>query len=236
MKRIFVGAVFTIGLTFLHSAVASSQEPDRAVEGRARDQTTQNAAPDYMFPRPSVFEAAFASGMPYLGIGELAYGVSEGLTASAVAGATPNLVGRRGTMAFGIRPRGVLLANNDWRTYWTASVLYYPKVDGFGGDREPWMLARPTLSIERRFRGDIRASVVVGVVAAACTESLVTLGRDRTMMGGVWDTAGIAGAIPLSARASVFAETALVMDGVVPARDWIGGSPVIAMVGVATAL
>jgi hypothetical protein len=76
----------------------------------------------------------------------------------------------------------------------------------------------------------------MGAIAAACTDSIVTLGKEHTMEGGIWNTAGVGGALPLSSGTSVFAEGSLIMRGVVPANDWIGGMPVVAFAGVTTRL
>jgi hypothetical protein len=98
------------------------------------------------------------------------------------------------------------------------------------------MLTRPTLMLESVFASGLRLSAGIGLIAAACTDSLVTLGKERTMMGGVWNTATAGGAVPLSAHTSLFGEASLVMQGFTPARDWIGGAPVVAIVGIATSL
>jgi hypothetical protein len=191
---------------------------------------------DYLFPRAGGFTATGATGVPLLAIGELTYGVGNGFAVGAVAAATPNVGTIYGTMAFGLRPRGVLFASGEWRSYVTVPIFYYPDVQGFGGNMEPWMLVRPTVSLERRLPGDARVSVGVGAIAAACTDSIVTLGKEHTMMGGVWDTATVGGSLPLSARTQLFGEGSLIMSGLVPARSWIGGAPVVAIVGVTTGL
>jgi len=53
-------------------------------------------------------------------------------------------------------------------------------------------------------------------------------------MGGVWNTAGVGGAIPLSAKTSVFGELSLIMRGMLPAKSWIGVTPVVGVLGVTT--
>jgi hypothetical protein len=90
--------------------------------------------------------------------------------------------------------------------------------------------------LERRFRSGVRANVALGLIAAAYAESPFTQARERGAgpANGIWNTVSLGGAIPLSARSSLFGEAALVMQGVQPARDWIGVSPVIAFLGVET--
>jgi hypothetical protein len=225
-----------VGLTACSFALllggVASADPPAQDEAPSRP----SASPDSMFPRAGGFTATGATGIPFLAVGELAYGASNGFAIGAVAGATPDVGSIQGTMAFGVRPRGVLYASGPWRSYLAAPVFAYPQVQGFGAEREPWMLAAPSVTLERRFAGGSRVNVAFGAIGATCMDSIMTLGKEHTMMGGVWDTASVGGMIPLSSRTTVFGQGSLVMDGVVPATDWLGGTPVIALVGVTTAL
>jgi hypothetical protein len=187
---------------------------------------------DYLFPRAGGFSASIASGVPLLGIGELAYGVTGGFAVGAVVAGTPDMGNLKGTAAIGIRPRGTLFDDGNWRASLVVPILYYPQLKGFG-DREPWMLVRPTLSVERRLDSGVRVSAGVGMIGTACMESILTLGKEHDMMGGVWNTVSVGAAMPLGAGTSLFGDATLVMNGVVPARDWPGGPPVIAIVGLA---
>ncbi len=193
---------------------------------------------DYLFPREGGLSVAFGTGVPFLGIGEVAYGVGSGFALGAVGAATPDVGSVRGTTALGVRPRGVLFRASRWRSVLVAPVLYYPGVSGFGGPRDPWMLTRPEVALEREIGSGTLVNVALGVVAAACTESLVTLGKEHsaTFMGGVWNTARVGAAVPLTARVSLFGETSLVLRGFRPASTWIGEAPVIAVFGVAAGL
>jgi hypothetical protein len=226
----FAAAAFVFLFSGLASA-ATTSAPDAPLAQAPR----VGASGDYLFPRAGSFTATGASGIPFLAIGEVTYGVGDGFAVGAVAAATPNIGRIHGTMGFGLRPRGVLFASGEWRSYVTVPIFYYPEVEGFG-DMEPWMLVRPTVSLERRLPGGARVNAGFGAIAAACTESLVTLGREPTMEGGVWETATIGGTVPLSARTQFFGEGSLIMRGVTPARDWIGGAPVVAIAGITTAL
>jgi hypothetical protein len=222
------------------SKAAYAAEPTEAAPAPAHDAPTvgdsaQAPAHDYLMPRAGEFSATFASGVPFLGIGEVAYGPTDRFAIGALAGATPDMSKISGTAAIGLRPRGVIWKSGAWRSTLTTPVLFYPKLDGFGG-REPWLLARPTIALEREIGPGARVNVSVGAIAAACTESIFTLGKEHTMEGGVWNTAGVGGALPVTASTSVFAEGSLVMRGVVPAADWIGGTPLIAFAGVTTRL
>src|SRR2546425_12235612 len=78
----------------------------------------------------------FATGIPYLAIGEYAYGISNRLTVGFMAGVTPSVEG------YGIRVRTVLYQPDPgFRIYFCTPVFFYPNASiggaGAGG------LARP---------------------------------------------------------------------------------------------
>jgi hypothetical protein len=236
LRAILSFALAAAVLVFASKARADeSPEAAPTRDAATADASTRAPAHDYLMPRAGDFSATFASGVPFLGLGEIAYGPTDRFAIGALAGATPDLPKVSGTAAIGLRPRGIVWKSGAWRSTLTAPVLYYPELQGFGA-REPWVLARPTIGLEREIGSGARVNVTVGAIAAACTESIVTLGKEHTMEGGVWNTAGVGGALPLTANTSVFAEGSLVMRGVVPAPDWIGGSPVVAFAGVTTRL
>ena len=70
----------------------------------------------------------------------------------------------------------------------------------------------------------------IGEMRALATERTFAL-RD----GGVWNTATVGGSTRLGPHTTVFAEAGVVLRGVAPAQDWIGG-PAIAFVGVSREL
>jgi hypothetical protein len=221
-----------VSLLLSNVAVAEAQDADR---GPSPD---SNRRADYLLPKGGEFSASFATGIPFLGIGELAYGVGDGFAVGAIAAATPDVGSVQGAAAVGVRPRGVVFRVGSWRSVLVAPVLYYPSIQGFGRRRDPWVLTRPELTLERRLDSGVRVNLGLGVIAAACTESLMTLGNEHSssVMGGVWNTVRIGAGVPISERTSLFGEASLVMRGVLPARDWIGVAPAIAIVGVAASL
>jgi hypothetical protein len=237
MKCITRIAAATAVLCVSAGASASSSSPTVA----DADESTHVAdghepeSSDPMFPRAGGFGAAAASGIPFLALGELSYGFTDRFALGAIAAATPDMGSIPGTMAFGLRPRGVVFASGPWRSVVAVPVLFYPKVDGFG-HREPWMLARPTWSLEYALPSGAFVYVAAGVVGVACVDGIVTLGKEHTMVGGVWETGAIGASIPLSRRTNLFGEASLITRGVEPAPDWVGGLPVVTMIGVATRL
>ncbi|HEX8793631.1 MAG TPA: hypothetical protein VF765_21960 [Polyangiaceae bacterium] len=228
LARIAVAAA-VLSATGLASAAAPA---DTTKDSEA----TQPALADPTLPDAGRVNVAATSGIPFLALGELSYGFTDRFALGAIAAATPNMGSITGTMAFGVRPRGAVFVSGPWRSVLAVPVLFYPKVDGFGGNREPWMLARPTLSLERELPGGSSVDVVVGVLGVACIDGLVTMGREHTMVGSVWETAGIGASIPLSGRTTLFGEASVITRGVEPANDWLGGAPIVGMVGVATRL
>jgi hypothetical protein len=138
MKRFLCTVIV---LTIIPSAASASAD-DRSPTERPADRA------DYLFPRHGDFSAMGATGVPLLGIGELSYGVTDRFAVGAMGAATPDVGSIRGTMAFGVRPRGVLYESGTWRAVLVVPVLYYPEVAGFGG-REPWFLTRPTIAVVR---------------------------------------------------------------------------------------
>jgi hypothetical protein len=186
---------------------------------------------DPLFPHAGHFAGTVASGVPFVGVGEAAYGFTDRFALGAMVGATPNVGGIEGTLGVGLRPRGVVFTSGAWRSSLVAPVLYYPQVSGFGGKMEPWMLVQPTLTLEHSLGPDASVHVGVGLIAAACMDSILTLGKEHDMQGGVWNTATLGASTRLSAHTTLFAEAGIVLQGVVPATDWIGG-PAIAFVGV----
>src|SRR5579859_5275104 len=151
-------AALVAGASFqCRSAAAQGVEHGSMANGR--DESTPSEVPtDYLLARDGGFSATVASGVPFLGIGELAYGVTDRFTVGAFGAATPDLGSAQGTVAIGIRPRGALFVAGSWRSVVVVPVLYYPRVPGFGG-RDPWMLTRPTVTLERASSSGARVSV-----------------------------------------------------------------------------
>jgi hypothetical protein len=135
------------------SARAQTFESSWAVMDEPMGSPQPIGAPDYLFAPAGTFSITLASGIPLLGIGELTYSPTDRFAMGAVVAGTPDLPAVQGTAAIGLRPRGVVLVEGSWRSVLVVPILSYPKVPGFG-DRDPWILARPTLTLEKtRIRG-----------------------------------------------------------------------------------
>ena len=181
---------------------------------------------DHLFPAQSGGMVTLATGIPYVGIVEYAFGFSDRFSVGVIAGVTPNVTG------YGVRLRGILLqADETFRLYIRAPILYYPQTKELGG--EPWILTWPVVSGEWKLNSGTRISLGGGVVVAACMHSL--LGHKESgegFMGGTWNTVHAGVAAPLSTSVMFHAEVSAVMSGIkLAGKDWVGGPPVILVVG-----
>jgi hypothetical protein len=226
----------TILLMILLIAHARPTRADEELEGtvpsnKAEAGTTASpkTAHDYLFPKAGGWATSLATGVPFVALGEVAYGIGDRFALGVMGGATPVVMG------IGVRPRVVVFDAGNLRSVVTMPILYYPKTST--GD--PWVLARPTALMEYTAASGVRLSGGLGGIGAACTDSLFSLGRthSKTVMGGLWNTVAAGGAFAISGKTSLFAEATAVLRGVQFAgREWVGGPPVIAEIGVATTL
>jgi len=178
-----------------------------------------------------------ATGIPYVGIVEYAYGISDRFSAGAIIGITPKIPG------YGVRLRGTIHERGDrFRVYVRAPVLYYPRTKDLGG--EPWVLTWPVVSAEWKIESGTRLSVGGGFVAAACVNSLLGLEEEEEeteggegFMGGFWNTLHAGVAFPIRPRLMFQGELSAVLSGAkVAGGDWVGGPPVILVLGLSYGL
>jgi hypothetical protein len=217
-----------LAITLLAAALSSSAFAQVAVDPAGLRAQREG---DALFPRAGEFSATVATGVPYLAIGEVAYGVSERFALGVVGGVTPI------TYGFGLRLRGIVVGGETARLVAVMPVLYYPATASLG--HEPWVLAMPQVLAEQRFGGDLTAHVGVGAAAATCTGAIAGLftgkhehDADGGFMGGLWNTATVGGALPLGG-VTAFADATLILDGVRLADSrWIGGPPLVVTLGV----
>ncbi|MBI2619885.1 MAG: hypothetical protein HYW57_07365 [Ignavibacteriales bacterium] len=166
------------------------------------------------------------TGIPYVVIGEYAYGISDRLTFGVLAGLTPNVEG------YGIRGRIVLSEpRNDFRVYFCTPILYYPKTKELGGD--PWWLIRPNINFEWITERGLRYKVGGSLIAASSHHTIFGDPSDAKFPPGVWNALHGGIALPIGSGVTFQCETSLVMNGLnVAGSDWVGGPPVILVVGV----
>lgn len=220
-----------------------------SVAHAATEEATADAPPvsdprwkaDPLFPGKHHGSIALATGVPFVGMGEVAYAPTENFAIGGIVGATPFVLG------LGVRPRVGIPLNERTRMAFVSTLLYYPTGEGLIGDGPPWFLAQPSLRVERRIgeRGYVHAGA--GLVAALGVpsknengEMVVTYGNKRfvshELPWGIWNTVGAGAAYALGDHTLLFADAMLVMKGVTVPSEWIGGPPVAFTLGVARTL
>ena len=195
----------------------------------------QEVFDDHLFPAKGAPQLMIGTGVPYLGIAEVAYGFSDRFSAGAIIGRTPNATG------YGVRLRAILYQPNlNFRIYFRSPIFYYAKTKQFGD--EPWILTWPVISTEWKLNSKGRFSVGAGFVEAHCIETLFKrknqLGDDETphemgFQGGFWNTVHMGFAWPINKSILVHTETSLVMKGLqIAGDDYVGGPPFIMVLGI----
>lgn len=202
--------------------------------GRAR---AAEPLADGWLPGSGRFGAAVATGVPFLVMSELSLGISDYAAVGVLAGTTPIVAG------FGLRPRGAVPLGQRARLLLAAPVVYYPERN----DGSAWWLTRPSAQLAWRV-GERWTLAAGGGVVGVATQSALTgdpepvatsaygrrLWSHRT---DLWWTANALAYFELNERTQLFADLTGVFRGFRPAgSDWIGGPPVIAFLGVSTAL
>jgi hypothetical protein len=195
---------------------------------------------EILFPEPGRVALTASTGVPFLGIGEVAVGVTDGFAVGAIAGVTPLVSG------FGVRVRGILLEGGAWRLSAVAPVLLYPRTSNTSGP--PWTLVRANVMYERILPSEWRLNVGVGLIGAATLArlnrtfgakdysdgagGLRPYGTDSPATAGLWGTISAGATMPLGPRWSLFADAGLVFERAqLAGSSWIGGVPVTATLG-----
>jgi hypothetical protein len=218
--------------------VADAAEP----EGRARVEPPVETTGD-LFPGAGRVTVSAASGLPFLGIGEVGLGVTNGFALGVIGGVTPSV------LTAGLRPRLCVATGRRTSLMLVVPMLYYPQASAPGPGNvgsTSWVLARPEIFFEDALNERWQVAFGMGIIAAASTEALGQLAAGRPFAvpaydgasdtkrgfaGGVWNTVSARGSFATSRRTHLFAEASLVMAGVVPAEN-VGGPPVVVTVGV----
>lgn len=199
---------------------------------------------DYLILHKGKSMIILNSGIPYVAMGEYSFGISNRVSVGVLYGYTPIVLG------YGLRIKAILAKpDEDLRIFLKVPMIYYPHAKNLGGD--PWVLAWPTLSIEKKLHDGARLWTGIGVLGASCVdillgekrESVDVLGgseqgnANKKMMSAIWNTIQVGYSKPISPRLSWTVEAAPVLHGLKLAGDeWIAGPPVILTVGVSYSL
>jgi hypothetical protein len=196
-----------------------------------------------LFPTPKRLSLSAATGLPFLAIGEVGVGLSEGVAIGAIGGVTPSV------LTAGIRPRFLVRASDHYAVMLSIPMLWYPKASAPGPGNvgsTAWVLARPELMLDVAPSARLHIAGGVGLIAAASTLALGNKLRGREFVvpaygdstanrvgfaGGIWDTLCMHSSYALDPSTHLFAEGSLVFSGLALA-DNVGGPPVVVTVGV----
>jgi hypothetical protein len=174
-------------------------------------------------------------------------GVTNGVAVGIIGGITPSV------LTAGIRPRFRVVTSRRTALVLAAPILWYPKASAPGPGNvgsSSWVLTRTELFLDSELGRRWHLAGGMGVIAAASLEAVDQLlrGKEFTMppyngstesrkgfAGGMWNTLAARSSFALAKGTHLFAETSLVMHGVVPASG-VGGPPIVVTVGAQHAL
>lgn len=185
-----------------------------------------NGNNDHVFTTQGNAKITLASGIPYIGIAEYAYGVTDRFTAGVLAGLTPRVEG------YGVRLRTIILQNDrSFRSYFCVPVVYYPKTKDLGGD--PWWLTRPNINFEWIMESGFRYKVGGSIIAAGSHNSFFGDKAKAKFQPDYWNAVHCGTSFPVGGGIMFQAELSAVMNGLTMAgKDWVGGPPAILIIGI----
>lgn len=196
-----------------------------------------------LFPTPGRPSLSAATGLPFLAIGEIGVGLTQGIAIGAIGGVTPSV------LTAGIRPRFLVRASEHYAVMLSAPMLWYPSASAPGPGNvgtTAWVLARPELMVDVSPSARVHVAGGVGLIAAASTLALGNTLRGRAFVvppygnstedrvgfaGGIWDTLCMHASYALDPPTHLFAEGSLVFSGFALA-DNVGGPPVVVTLGI----
>lgn len=188
-----------------------------------------NHAYDHVLNASGKGRVTVATGIPYIAIGEYAYGISDRVTVGVMTGVTPSIPG------YGVRARAVLYQpRDDFRIYFCTPVLFYPRTNGLGGD--PWWLTRPNINVEWTTTRGLRYKIGGSLIAAASHHTLFGNAANARFSPGLWNAVHGGISFPVGSNLTLQLESSLVMKGVRVAHSWVGGPPVILVIGTSWSL
>lgn len=223
---------------FLLPVVESIESPPaetRPAEERVAPKLDAVTAPrrphDAMFPGHGHVSTTVSSGFPFVAMGELAVGIGDRVALGAVGGTTPDMP------VFGARPRVAIFDTGHVRGVLDTWLYYYPSTRDGGS---AWVLTRPAFVVQYAWDSGVRLGAGAGVIAAS---SLAELRGERVrstygsteLSAGVFETAHVTLAVPISEQTSLHVDGALVFhDFEVAGDEWIGVFPFLASAGITT--
>jgi hypothetical protein len=177
---------------------------------------------DHVINRKGESRITLVTGIPFVGVAEYAYGVTDRFTVGVLGGMTPAVEG------YGFRMRGVVYQKtNRYRVYFCTPVIYYPRLSG--GD--PWWLARPNINFEWVNKNNVRYKFGGSLFLATSNNSLFGDAEKATLDPDIWSSIHAGMSLPLSGNFSFQTEVSYVSKGVKPIKDFVGAPPVVLVLG-----
>lgn len=193
-------------------------------------QLLRDYSQDHVFTGKGGQKITLVTGIPYIGIAEYAYGVTDRFTAGVLVGLTPRVEG------YGVRLRTIIFQEDrSFRSYFCVPVVYYPKTRDLGGD--PWWLTRPNINFEWIMESGLRYKVGGSIIAAGSHHSLFGDKAKAKFQPGFWNTFHVGTSFPVGGGIMFQCELSAVMNGLsIAGQDWVGGPPVILITGISREL
>ena len=177
---------------------------------------------DHVINRKRASRFTLATGIPFVGVAEYAYGVTDRFTVGVLGGFTPAVEG------YGVRLRGVVFQKTErYRVYFCTPIVYYPRLSG--GD--PWWLARPNLNFEWVNKRNIRYKFGGSLFLAASNNSLFGDADKATLNPDYWSSVHAGASFPIGLSLSFQTEVSYVSKGIKPIKDFVGAPPVVLVLG-----
>lgn len=202
-------------------------------------QQKQTFTHDYLMPKKGQSMLEAYSGIPYVAIGQYAYGFSNRVSVGVIYGYTPFVKG------YGLRVKAVIAQPSEsFRINIKSPFIYYPNMEP--GDGESWMLAWPALNGEWKLKNGARVWTGIGLVGAACTDLIFKPkeGHEYEETPGMppkeeeeefsfFNTFQFGYSKPISKKMSFVAEVAPVMEGfkLKSKQGFLDTAPVIVTLG-----
>jgi hypothetical protein len=234
-------ACVSVALFLLSSPTAHAGEPPSS-SGEVPAPPVSFGPDGDLFSTPGRPSLSAASGLPFLGIGEVGLGLTRGIAIGAIGGVTPSV------LTAGIRPRFRVRIGEHIATMLVMPMLWYPSASAPGPGnigRTTWVLARPEMMLDGTITERLHVAGGMGIIAAASTVALANslLGKPFALpayegstdtkhgfAGGIWNTVCFHMSYALAPATYLFAEGSLVLSGLVP-TDNVGGPPVVVTLG-----
>lgn len=213
-------------LAIIGTAPVIAQFSENSQSGHISPETKQvrdNPFFDHVINRRGGSRFTLATGIPFVGVAEYAYGVTDRFTVGVLGGITPAVEG------YGVRLRSVIFQKHDhYRVYFCTPVIYYPTLSG--GD--PWWLARPNINFEWVKKNNVRYKFGGSAFLAASNNSLFGNSRNATLKPDVWSSVHGGVSLPIGRNLSFQTEVSYVSKGIRPINDFVGAPPVVLVLGV----